>query len=169
MSAPRPLSSLGDLYSWLSRGRRGPVTPRGSPSTSTSRPGRQQPPGTPLCGSNQTSCHPSRARQRARVSLHPNEGRSTDRSMILWDDTREIPRDPISIRESIVVNHCRRMLASRNLRADNRDAKGFDVYLTSKIIIVNSNIGITRGITSAFLLQSSETFSKCRVGLCAAH
>lgn len=50
MSAPRPLSSLGDLYSWLSRGRRGPVTPRGSPSTSTSRPGRQQPPGAPLCG-----------------------------------------------------------------------------------------------------------------------
>lgn len=49
MSAPRPLSSLGDLYSWLSLGRRGPVTPRGSPSTSTSRPGRQQPPGTPLC------------------------------------------------------------------------------------------------------------------------
>lgn len=50
MSAPRPLSSLGDLYSWLSRGRRGPVTPRGSPSTSTSRPGRQQPGPTPLCG-----------------------------------------------------------------------------------------------------------------------
>lgn len=49
MSAPRPLSSLGDLYSWLSLGRRGPVTPRGSPSTSTSRPGRQQPPDTPLC------------------------------------------------------------------------------------------------------------------------
>lgn len=58
MSAPRPLSSLGDLYSWLSRGRSGPVTPRGSPSTSTSRPGRQQPPGAPLCGkSDQMSCH----------------------------------------------------------------------------------------------------------------
>lgn len=57
MSAPRPLSSLGDLYSWLSRGRRGPVTPSGSPSTSTSRPGRQ--PGTPLCGKSDqsVSCH----------------------------------------------------------------------------------------------------------------
>lgn len=57
MSAPRPLSSLGDLYSWLSRGRSGPVTPSGSPSTSTSRPGRQQPLDTPLCEKSDVLSH----------------------------------------------------------------------------------------------------------------
>ena len=101
MSAPRPLSSLGDLYSWLSRGRRGPVTPRGSPSTSTSRPGRQQPPDTPLCGKSDVLCHAMRpfryrAWKESALSFPFFERGAIGRSMISSVCQREISLRAVS-------------------------------------------------------------------------